>query len=65
MARRLDLWLPSYVLGTAARVRARLGAAGRACATASHTWRNNAEQIVAAHAALAQEHGLSAVKARS
>jgi glycosyltransferase involved in cell wall biosynthesis len=33
-------------------LRARLGAAGRACATAHHTWRNNAEQIMAAQAAL-------------
>ena len=31
-------------------LRARLGAAGRACATGGHTWRNNAEQILAAHA---------------
>jgi len=33
-----------------AALRERLGAAGRACACAHHTWRNNAEQIVAAHA---------------
>ncbi|MEO5689599.1 MAG: glycosyltransferase family 4 protein [Burkholderiaceae bacterium] len=45
-------------------LRARLGAAGRACATASHTWRNNAEQIVAAHSALAEDFGRSPLKAR-
>ena len=45
-------------------LRARLGAAGRACATASHTWRNNAEQIVAAHSALAGDFGKTPVKVR-
>jgi glycosyltransferase involved in cell wall biosynthesis len=45
-------------------LRARLGAAGRACATASHTWRNNAEQIVAAHAALAEVPGTPSLKVR-
>jgi glycosyltransferase involved in cell wall biosynthesis len=45
-------------------LRERLGTAGRACATASHTWRNNAEQIVAAHAALAEEPGTPSLKVR-
>ena len=34
-------------------LRERLGAAGRAYVRAHHTWRNNAEQILQAHAALA------------
>jgi len=45
-------------------LRARLGAAGRACATSQHTWRNNAEQIMAAHAALSEVPGDSPVKVR-
>ncbi|MEP6501836.1 MAG: glycosyltransferase family 4 protein [Betaproteobacteria bacterium] len=45
-------------------LRARLGAAGRACATANHTWRNNAEQIVAAYEALAVPPDVSPMKAR-
>lgn len=49
-------------LASDAGLRERLGAAGRACATASHTWRNNAEQIIAAHAALAVAPGTPALK---
>jgi glycosyltransferase involved in cell wall biosynthesis len=45
-------------------LRARLGAAGHACATAHHTWRNNAEQIMAAQAALSEVPGDSPVKVR-
>ena len=45
-------------------LRARLGAAGRACATAHHTWRNNAEQIMAAQAALSEVPGDTPVKVR-
>jgi glycosyltransferase involved in cell wall biosynthesis len=35
-------------------LRERLGASGRAYVRAHHTWRNNAEQIIAAHARIAQ-----------
>jgi glycosyltransferase involved in cell wall biosynthesis len=35
-------------------LRERLGQAGRAYVRAHHTWRNNAEQIVAAHARIAR-----------
>lgn len=45
-------------------LRARLGAAGRARAVAHHTWRNNAEQITAAYAALTEIPGDSTVKVR-
>ena len=40
-----------------AELRERLGAAGRAYVRAHHTWRNNAEQIIAAHARIASFAG--------
>jgi glycosyltransferase involved in cell wall biosynthesis len=40
-------------LAADAALRERLGAAGRAYVRAHHTWRNNAEEIVAAHARIA------------
>ena len=52
-------------LATDPGLRTRLGVAGRACATAHHTWRNNAEQIVAAHSALADDFDKSSLKVRS
>jgi glycosyltransferase involved in cell wall biosynthesis len=42
-------------------LRERLGAAGRAYVRAHHTWRNNAEQIVAAHARIARHAGAAGV----
>ena len=43
-------------------LRERLGAAGRAYVRANHTWRNNAEQIIQAHARLVRLPTAAAVK---
>jgi len=45
-----------------AGLRERLGAAGRAYVRAHHTWRNNAEEIVEAHARIAANAGEPAIR---